>query len=169
MNLKSKKRIAAQVLECSPKRVIFNPERLEEIKEALTREDIRALIRDGAIIKKPKKSTSRFRIKKAKKQKSKGRRKGYGSRKGKKTARLPKKEAWMNKVRTQRALLKRLKEKNLISKKAFRDLYLKVKGGFFRSKSHLLMHIKDSKLFSKELKTGETKPAVRETNNKQLK
>jgi len=157
MNLKSKKRIAAQVLGCSPKRVIFNPERLDEIKEALTREDIRALIRDRAIIKKPKRSISSFRIKKIKKQKSKGRRKGHGSRKGKKTARLPKKQAWMNRVRNQRALLKRLKEKNLISKKAFRDLYLKVKGGFFRSRAHLLMHIKDSKLFLKELKTKEKK------------
>ncbi|MGB9748248.1 MAG: 50S ribosomal protein L19e [Candidatus Woesearchaeota archaeon] len=167
MNLKSKKRIAAKVLECSPKRVIFNQERLDEIKEALTREDIRALIKDRAIIKKPKKSISRFRIKKAKKQKSKGRRKGYGSRKGKKTARLPKKEAWMNKVRMQRALLKRLKEKNMISRKAFRDLYLKVKGGFFRSKSHLLMYIKDNKLFLKDLKPKEAKPVVNEIKNNQ--
>ncbi|MEM2121569.1 MAG: 50S ribosomal protein L19e [Candidatus Woesearchaeota archaeon] len=147
MNLKSKKRIAAKVLGCSPKRVVFNPERLEEIKEALTREDIRALVKDGAIIKKPKKSNSSFRIKKIKKQKAKGRRKGYGSRKGKKTARLPKKEAWMNKIRAQRALLKRLKEKKLISNETYRDLYLKAKGGFFRSRSHIITYLKDNKLF----------------------
>ncbi len=146
MNLTSKKRLAAEILKCSPKRVKFDPERLDEIKEALTRADIKALINDKAIIKEQAKSISGFRAKKKKKQKSKGRQRGQGSRKGKKTARLPKKRNWINKARAQRKLIKQFKEKGMLSTKDYRELYLKIKGGFFRSKAHLLLYIKDKKM-----------------------
>ena len=43
MKLNTQKRIAATILECSPSRVILDEERLEEIKEAITKTDIRGL------------------------------------------------------------------------------------------------------------------------------
>ncbi len=150
MNLKTKKELAAHVLKVSPKRVFINPERLDDVKEALTRADIRALSKDGAIVKKQKKNISSGRSKKLKVQKSKGKRKGQGSRRGKKTARLNKKENWMNKVRLQRTYLRNLKEKKLLDNKQFRMLYLKIKSGFFRSKAHLKLYLQDMKILTKK-------------------
>ena len=149
MNLRTKKELAAHVLRVSPKRVLFNPERLDEIKEALTRADIRALMKDGAIIKKQKKSISSGRIKKKALQKAKGRRKGQGSRKGTKKARSNKKEAWMNRVRLQRSYINLLREKGVLDTKTFRKVYLRVKAGSFRSKSHLKIFLQDLGVISK--------------------
>ena len=44
MKLDKKKTIAARVLNVGKDRVWFNPERLQEIKEAITRQDIKDLI-----------------------------------------------------------------------------------------------------------------------------
>ena len=141
MELKVQKKLAASVLKCSKSRIRFDPERLEEIKEAITKVDIKSLIKDNAISRRPAKNTSRFRARKKLIQKRKGRQKGLGSRKGKSTARLPKKENWMNHIRKQREYLKYLRDKKVISRRVFRDLYLKCKGGFFRSKRHLKLYI----------------------------
>lgn len=149
MNLNTKKKLAAKILRCSKKRVWLDPNRLDEIKEAITRVDLKSLIKDNAIKKKPSNSTSRFRIRKAKKQRSKGRKKGPGSRKGKKTARLPKKEAWMSNIRAQRELIKKLRDKKIIDKSAYKDIYNKSKGGFFRSARHIKVYIKEHKLTKK--------------------
>ncbi len=155
MNLKTKKELAAHVLKVSPKRVFLNPERLDEIKDALTRADVKALVKDKAIIKKQKKSKSSSRSKKIKAQKSKGKRKGQGSRRGRKTARSKKKETWMNKVRLQRKYIRELKDKGLLDNKQFRMLYLKIKSGFFRSKSHLKIYLQDMGILKREAKKNE--------------
>ena len=118
----------------------------EEIKEAITKVDIRTLIGQGAIYKVPPKGTSRVRARKIKKQKVKGRQKGHGSRKGKKTARTPSKKLWINKVRLQRKLLRTMKENKLLNPKTFRMLYNKSRGGFFRSKRHIKLYIDEHKL-----------------------
>ena len=88
---KTQKTIAAKVLHCSSKRVVFASEHLSDIKEAITRHDIRALVNQGLIIKIQKKGVSRVRARKLQIQKRKGRKHGQGSRKGKKTARASKK------------------------------------------------------------------------------
>lgn len=137
MKLNTQKRIAADILECSPSRVILDEERLEEIKEAITKTDIRGLIKDKAISLKPIKGTSKSRARHAKNQKKKGLRSGAGKRKGKVTARLSKKDKWMAKIRTQRKFLKELKDKGIIEKGEYSNLRLKSKGGFFRSKRHI--------------------------------
>ena len=51
----------------------------------------------------------------------------------------------MNAVRAQRTLLKELKEKKEIDAKLYKELYLKVKGGFFRSKRHIQLYLKERK------------------------
>jgi len=146
MKLNIQKRLASQTLKCSEKRIVFDTDRLDEIKEAITKADIRALVKKDAIRRKPMKSVSRGRARKIRTQKIKGRRKGHGSRKGRKTARTPKKRAWINKIRTQKKLLKLLIDKEIISKRNYRTLYLKSKGGFFRSRRHIKLYIKEQNL-----------------------
>lgn len=143
MRLTAQKRLAGQIFKCSPKKVRVDPARLEDIKESITKADIRALIIDKAITAKPVKKSSKGRIRKNKIQKKKGRQAGTGTRKGTKKARSPKKVTWMNKIRKQRLFLRELKEKELIDAKKFRDLYRKAKGGLFRSKEHLKLYINE--------------------------
>ena len=149
MELNTQKRLAAEILNCSKKRIIFDSTRLEDIKESITKADIRGLINDGAIIKKQKKGVSRFRARKRAVQKRKGRQQGAGSRQGKRTARLPKKRAWINNIRTQRNLLRNLREKGAVTKKTYGMLYLKCKGGFFRSRRHIQLYMKEHDLAKK--------------------
>ena len=143
MKLKIQKRLGGQILKCSKNKIVLDPERLEDIKEAITKADIKTLIIDHAIAKRPVKGGSRVRARKRALQKKKGKRRGFGTRKGKKTARLPKKEAWMNKIRAQRKLLNDLKERKRIDARTYRELYTKAKGGFFRSLRHIKLYIKE--------------------------
>ncbi|MCP8315369.1 MAG: 50S ribosomal protein L19e, partial [archaeon] len=54
--------MAAKVLNVGLNRVRIDPENLERIADAITREDIRALIREGVIWAEPVKGISRGRI-----------------------------------------------------------------------------------------------------------
>ena len=152
MELTLQKRLAASVLGCSPKRVVFNPEMLTEIKEGITKGDIRSLIKQGAISEMQVAGVSRGRAKEHQKQKMKGRQRGHGSRKGKKNARSSQKRQWINRVRIQRDFLKELRDKELVKIDTYHMLYLKTKGGFFRSLRHLKLYMTENKLFSQESK-----------------
>ena len=46
MQLKIQKRLASQILKSSQKRIVFDTTRLEDIKEAITKVDIKALINE---------------------------------------------------------------------------------------------------------------------------
>jgi len=146
MRLSLQKRLAASVLKCSEKRVSLDPKRLEDIKEAITKTDIRLLVGEGAIKGMQKKGVSRVRANKLKRQKSKGQRKGKGSKKGKATAHLSKKERWMKTIRAQRKFLEEIKEKKLVTPTIFKGLYRKSKGGYFRSINHIKLYLKENKL-----------------------
>lgn len=146
MKLNTQKRIAAYALGCSRKRVIFDESRLSDIKEAITKVDIRSLVNEGAIKEKPVKGTSRVKARKRAIQRSKGRQRGFGKRKGKKTSRLSRKRAWIGRIRIQRGFIKILKEKKIITTDVYRQLYLKTKGGFFRSKRHIKIYLDEHKL-----------------------
>lgn len=149
MKFTVQRRLAADVMGCSPSRVHFEEEALEEIKEAITKMDIRGLIKRGAITEKPEVGTSRFNSRRQKAQKSKGRRRGVGSRKGKATARLAPKGAWMNKVRSQRKLLASMRERGLLDTRGYRQVYLKIKGGFFRNQRHIKLYVAENGLLKK--------------------
>ena len=144
------RRLAADILKCGKNRIKFDPGRLDDIKEAITKNDIRALISNGIITKKRSLSTSRFWTRKRKEQKSFGKRKGPGSRKGKKTARLEPKRRWINNIRLQRNFIKSLRDKNAITSTAYHELYLKSKGGFFRSLRHLGMYVHERGMLKNE-------------------
>ncbi len=147
MKLKNQKRIAAEVMKTGKKKVKFDTNRLADIKEAITRIDIKGLVVDKAISADPKRGTSRSRARKILVQKRKGRKTGKGSRKGVITARLSKKENWMNHVRKQREFIQELRDKKLISTQVYRMMYSKVKGGFFRSKNHIKIYLTENRLF----------------------
>lgn len=147
--MRSKKRLAAEILKVSPKKIKFRAEALEDIEKAITRSDIRGLIATKQIIRSKEPEHSRVRARKIAAQKRKGHRKGHGSRKGSQYSKISKKQRWMFQVRAQRNLLKQLKEKKLITPKNYRLVYLKIKGGFFRNKRHLKLHLAEQNLLKK--------------------
>jgi large subunit ribosomal protein L19e len=173
--MKIQKRLAGQVMNVSPKRVRFDNDRLADIKEAITKTDIRLLVGEKAISRVQEKGVSRGRARKIKVQKSKGLRKGPGSRQAKPTARLPRKEKWMSKIRSQRTFLSELKSKGIISSKTYRDIYLKSKGGFFRSARHIKLYLEEHKLFlakdlsKKDEGSSVVKKAAKKTTKKAIK
>ena len=148
--LNVQRRLASQILKCGINRIRFEPDSLDEIKEAITKADVRSLINTGAISKKRLLNTSNFWSAKGKKQKSKGRQKGHGSRKGKKTARANPKMEWMNKIRKQRWFIKSLRARGMIASAVYHELYMKSKGGFFRSVRHLKLYSKEKGLIKNE-------------------
>jgi large subunit ribosomal protein L19e len=143
MSLKAQKRMAAEILKCGENRVYFDPYLIEEIKMAITREDIRNLIKEGIIIKKYKNGNSSYRKSLRHERKKKGRARGLGKRKGTKYARLPKKKAWMNRIRPQRRELKKLRDRKLITPATYRKLYKNAKGGMFNSVAQMNRYIKE--------------------------
>lgn len=149
MNLTVQRRLAAEILNVGENRVWFDPERLEEISAAVTRDDIRNLIKQGAIKAKPKEGISRARAREVQEKKKKGRRRGPGSRKGKATARMSRKEKWMMKIRAIRKYLKNLRARRIITQSTYRKLYRLAKGGMFDSVAYLKSYIKEKKLARK--------------------
>ena len=147
MNLQ--KRLAAQLMKCSPQRIVFDTSKLTEIKDAITKFDIRGLINKGVISRRPIQGISKFHARKIKVQKKRGRRKGCGSRKGTFAARADEKFILMNTVRAQRSFLKKLKSKKLVSTADCKTLYAKSKGGYFRSVQHMKLFINEQGLIKK--------------------
>jgi len=148
--MKTQKKIAAKILKCSPKRVKLDPARREEIKEAITKHDVKLLIGKKAIKGKQKKGVSRVRANKILKQKRKGQKKGHGSRKGTINARAKTKRTWINKIRKQRTLLKSLYDNKKIDAKMYRELYRKSKGNFFRSARHIKVYLEEHGILKNE-------------------
>jgi large subunit ribosomal protein L19e len=142
MDLKNQRRMAAELLKCGVNRVWVDPNRSEDISDAITRADVRILINSGAITARQKKGVSRGRAEFEKAQKRKGRQSGHGSRRGKKGARKPSKERWMQSIRPIRLKLKELRDTGKIDPATYRIYYLKAKGGVFKSRSHLISHLK---------------------------
>jgi|WetSurMetagenome_2_1015567.scaffolds.fasta_scaffold314437_2 large subunit ribosomal protein L19e len=141
MNLTLQKRLASQVLNCGLDRVRLDPASLEQIKEAITKADIKGLVKKGLIIKMPERGISRYRAKLRIGQRKKGRRRGHGTRKGTYGARMSDKEKWMGKVRLQRSTLEELREK--LTPEEHKEIYMKIKGGFFRSKRHMMLYMEE--------------------------
>ena len=148
--LNVQRRLAAQILKCGKNRIRFEPDKLDEIKEAITKTDIRSLIDNNIIFKKRLLNTSRFWSRKTKNQKTKSRQKGFGSRKGKKGARSNPKRLWINKIRLQRKYIQSLRDRDLITSDAYHEIYMKSKGGFFRSIRHLKLYTNERGIVKNE-------------------
>ena len=146
MNLTTQKRLAADILKVGVNRVWIDPENIEEVSRAITREGVKQLIDNKIITARPQKGISSYRSKKIAEQKRKGRRKGRGSIKGAKGARNPKKKAWMTTIRALRKDLKGMRDNRDINRTTYRKLYRMAKGGAFRSKSYMKTYARDHDL-----------------------
>ncbi|NLI74253.1 MAG: 50S ribosomal protein L19e [Euryarchaeota archaeon] len=142
MDLKNQKRMAAEILDCGYNRVWIDPNRVEDVADAITRADIRTAIASGTIKARPKKGISKGRTRHDQAQRKKGRQRGPGSRKGTTGARTPAKREWIRTIRPIRATLRELRDENQISRSVYREFYMKAKGGMFRSRNHLISHLK---------------------------
>jgi large subunit ribosomal protein L19e len=130
MDLKYQKRLASDLLGVGESRIKFNPEKLEEISNAVTRRDIERLVKSGAIIVVPKKGVSRARVRK--------RKKGPGRRKGGKFSTLSRKRRWIRKIRALRKALRSMRDSGKIDRRTYRYYYSKL------ANFHSVAHLKES-------------------------
>ena len=144
VNLRAKKRLVSRVVGVGVHRIWFDAEHVDDITDAITRENIRSLITANTIKIKPFTGTSRGRAKTKKIQKSK-RGTTAGSKKGSKGARIGKKQVYVKKVRALRYLLKVAKDRKEITNPQFWSLYKKVGGNTVRNKAHLRQLIDEVK------------------------
>jgi large subunit ribosomal protein L19e len=146
MNLTSQRKLAAKILDIGVNRVWIDPERTDEVSMAITRSEIKKLIKEKAIKALPENSQSRGRARVLSIKKKKGRRIGIGSKKGKKYSVVNRKTRWMNRIRAQRKRLVYLRDRRIITTNTYRSLYRKAKGGEFRSVAELERYINDNNL-----------------------
>ena len=74
--LRLQKRLAASVLKCGKRKIWLDPNETTEIANANSRQNVRKLVKDGLIIRKPHVIHSRSRVKRALEAKRKGRHSG---------------------------------------------------------------------------------------------
>uniref|UniRef100_A0A1I8EDQ0 Ribosomal protein L19 n=1 Tax=Wuchereria bancrofti TaxID=6293 RepID=A0A1I8EDQ0_WUCBA len=115
--LRLQKRLASDVLKCGKKKVWLDPNEINEISNANSRQNIRRLVKDGLIIRKPVAVHSRYRARKNLEARRKGRHMGHGKRRGTQNARMPEKILWIRRMRVLRHLLKRYPKGNAFKNK----------------------------------------------------
>ena len=125
VNLKAKKRLVSRIVGVGVHRVRFDNDHLDDVADAITRDDIRSLITANTITIKSFTGTSRGRAKIKKIQKSKRGTK-HGSKKGTKGARAGKKTVYVKKVRSLRYVLKVAKDRKEINNKIYKSVYKKI-------------------------------------------
>ncbi|MFH0972323.1 MAG: 50S ribosomal protein L19e [Candidatus Micrarchaeota archaeon] len=131
------RRVAADILGVGTSRI-----RILDAKaanEALTREDVRGLIKDKVVIVLPKQGVSRGKARITQSRKHAGRGRGEGSKKGARYAGVSRKELWMRKVRALRKTLRNNKFRTNTTD--YREMYRMVSGNAFKGKKQLLEFI----------------------------
>jgi len=136
------KRLAARILKVGESKVWLDPTKTKDIRAAITKADVRKLIKKGQI------KALRPKVKKPREKKKK--RKGAGSRKGSKYAKVTSKRRWISTVRPLRKMIKELRDSGEIDKVTSRKLYLLIKGGMFRSRSHLKIYLEQHGIIKKK-------------------
>ncbi len=138
-NLRLQRRLAASILKVGLNRVKFDPSRLDEIKEAITRKDIEELIKDKAIVKRPVKGVKRRAGRRRELRRRKGRGRGPGKRK---KYVIDRKRNYIILIRNLRAYLKILKKRKILSSAEYKKLRRLAKAGMFKDKKSLAEYIK---------------------------
>ena len=134
MNLSKKKALAARTLNVGKARILFNVQRLGEIKEAITKQDIRDLHKEGIILIKE--------VKGRRKIVRRNTRKRMGCRKKRI---LNKKHQYVTLTRKFRRYLSYLKNKKAISKEHFLQLRREIRARMFQTLAQLKERIKEVK------------------------
>lgn len=134
MNLIKKKKLAQEVLGKGKKKIVFVNSRLDEIKEALTKQDIRDLQKEGAIIVKENKGRRKLTKRKNKR----------GPGKIKKNVNT-RKQDYVIMTRKLRKYVAELKERKILTRDEVTDIRKKIRNRQFRSKAHLKEYISELK------------------------
>jgi len=131
MNLSKKKALAAKALKVGKNRIIFNKDGHSEIKEAITKQDIKDLNKEGIISIKP--------VKGRKKNKKRKTRRGPGKIKKKVKHR---KQEYVKITRKLRKYIMGLRDKGEIGRELYWKLRNKIRMRDFKSKAHLKEYLK---------------------------
>lgn len=126
MNLEKKRNLAARALGVGVNRIRFNKERLADVKEAITKQDIRDLVKNGAL------SIREVRGRSAERTERPRRRAG--------SVRIhvdKSKRTYVLFIRKMRAYLAELRKQETINSKQFIVLRKELKGRHINSKTHL--------------------------------
>ncbi|MFC7139223.1 50S ribosomal protein L19e [Halosimplex aquaticum] len=143
-DLSAQKRMASDILDVGENKIWLDPERQGELADAITREDIRQLVDEGAIRAEAPKGNSRGRARERQEKRAYGHQKGQGSRKGTAGGRENEKEQWQSKIRAQRNKLRELRDSGEISKSRYRELYDRASGGEFDSVADIERTLEDN-------------------------
>jgi large subunit ribosomal protein L19e len=144
--LNLQKKLAADVMNVGQSKVWITPDKdkLKDVQAAITRADVSRAIKKGLIKRRPDKVRMPVSARELK------RRKKRGSRKGSQYARLPKKRRWIATVRPLRAMLKEHKLAGEVDNATYRKLYMLIKGGQFRSRSHMRIYMEQHGMLKKK-------------------
>lgn len=129
MNLSKKKDLARRTFGVGKQRIVFVESRIEDIKEAITKQDMKDLEKYGAIIIKEIKG--RKKVNKKRSRSTGNIRKKVNKRK----------QEYVIHTRKLRKYVKELKNQNKISKEDATDIRKKIRNRIFRSKAHLRSYI----------------------------
>ena len=130
MNLSKKKDLAIRTLKVGKQRIVFLKSRLDEIKEAITKQDIRDLKKEGAIIVKEIKG--RRKTKKISKKRTTGNiRKKVNKRK----------QEYVIITRKLRKYASEMQKQGKLSGEDVSEIRKKIRNRIFKSKAHLKTYI----------------------------
>ncbi len=125
MKLDKKKQLAANTLGVGKERIVFNPERLDEIREAITRRDFLDMLQSKSLF---------VREHVGRRTRKKRRKRGPGKVKKKKVGR---KRSYLLLTRKLRRYLTELLKQERLSKDEYQHFRKQIKARMFKSKSHL--------------------------------
>ncbi|MCR4327230.1 MAG: hypothetical protein NUV46_01470 [Nanoarchaeota archaeon] len=129
-----KKELAIKALKMGKDRIKFVGVRLDEIKEAITKQDIRDLVLSGAIVIKP--------VKGRRKNEKRKNKRGPGKVKKKVNKR---KQEYVKITRKLRKHVKHLKKQGEITNEEFKGLRKEIRNRSFKSKANLKLNIEERK------------------------
>lgn len=133
MNLRNKKALAARTLEMGKARIIFLQSRISEIKEAITKQDIRDLVKEGAIA--IKEISGRKSVKRKRNRSTGNIRKKVNTRK----------QDYVIMTRKLRKYVSELKNQGRLEKEDSDDIRKKIRNKKFKSKANLREYIRGLK------------------------